>query len=89
MADNFILRDFDPDDFRRELVKELAAQIVQIMAAHEPGLKDRQGAAEQLGIGVATLDKLVAEGRIPSILAGRRQLFDVRECIEAMRNGGA
>lgn len=86
---DLIFRDTDPDEFRRQIVAELAAEILEILAGQDgPRLVDRQKMAELAGIGTATLDGLVASGAIPSVKIGRRRLFEPKKVIDAMAKGG-
>jgi len=47
-------------------------------------LVDRPAMARLANIGTATLDRLVSSNRIPSVLIGRRRLFDPDPVIAAL-----
>lgn len=59
---------------------------------HRPGFEsvavDRQTAAKILGISLATLDRHVRSGKIPSWKLGRRVIFDQATLLELLRSAG-
>ena len=84
MAD-ILFRDTDPDEFRRQLAAEIADQVRAVLADRfEPRLVPRCRMAELASIGTATLDNLVTAGKVPSVLIGRRRLFEPAKVIEAL-----
>lgn len=86
MAD-LLLRGISPDELKREIVAAVLKALDDREAAEaEPLLVDRVKAAQLLGIGVSTLDQLVADEALPSVAIGRRRLFDVSDCVEALKN---
>ena len=84
MAD-LLLRDTDRADLVREITAEVVAAIRPLLAeTQEPRLVDRHRMADLLGISVPMLDRLTSEAVIPSVMAGRRRLYEPRRVIDAM-----
>ncbi|MDV6030483.1 MAG: hypothetical protein F9B45_10325 [Phycisphaera sp. RhM] len=86
MAD-LILRDIDPVELRREIAAEVIEAIRNIVAEQaEPRMADRHRMAELLDVSLPTLDREVAEGRIPSVKIGTRRLFHPATVFNALSN---
>ena len=75
---------FSPAELDR-LCETIAERVAAKLSA-KPELLDRQGLCQTLGFGVTTLDRLVREGRVPSVQAGRRRLFDPDAVKKALEN---
>lgn len=52
----------------------------------QPALYDRKSAAKRLGIGITTLDDLIARNRMPSVRIGARVLVPV-DFVERLARG--
>jgi len=74
---------------RDELIDELVDRLVQalrpvICESSEPLLVDGDRMAELAGVSRPTIDRLRADGSIPSILVGRRRLYSPPDVIDAL-----
>jgi excisionase family DNA binding protein len=69
---------------RETIVREVLEGVRQLLE-DRPALVDGDRLAKILGISRATIDRLVATGKLPSITAGRRRLHDPAECVKALR----
>ena len=84
MAD-LILRDVDPETLRASIAAEVIAVLRPVLAeAHEPRLVGGDRMAELASVSRPTIDRKVRDGDIPSILIGRRRLFEPRAVIDAL-----
>lgn len=84
MAD-LILRDVDPEQLRAEIVSEVINALRPLLAeASEPRLVDGYRMAELASVSRPTIDRAVRDGLIPSVLMGRRRLFEPRKVIDAL-----
>ncbi|WP_436715625.1 hypothetical protein U8335_25245 [Roseiconus lacunae] len=84
---DILLRDIDPDCLRREIVADVLAAVREVMLEQSaPRTVDRQQMAELLGVSLPSLDREVAEGRIPSIKIGTRRVFEPRKVFDALAN---
>lgn len=84
---DWLLRNLDPDELRREIVDEIVERIRELLAAQSaPRMVDRQCMAKLLGISLPTLDRMVTEQRIPSVKVGSRRLFHPPAVIDALSN---
>ena len=77
---------------RETIVREVLEGVRQLLE-DRPALVDGDRLAKILGISRATIDRLVAAGKLPSIKAGRRRLYCPDECLDALlrlakSNGG-
>lgn len=84
MAD-LILRDVDPETLRASIAAEVIAALRPVLAeANEPRLVGGDRMAELASVSRPTIDRKVRDGDIPSILIGRRRLFEPRAVIDAL-----
>ncbi|WP_298866006.1 excisionase family DNA-binding protein [uncultured Gimesia sp.] len=56
---------------------ELLADMIAERLAKQPRCIDKSELAEQIGISVSTIERLMGKGKIPFIKPGRRVLFDI------------
>ncbi len=61
-----------------DAVRSIATELQQ------PHVVGRDRMAELLGVGIATLDRLVSANEIPSILVGNRRKFEPRRVLDAL-----
>lgn len=67
------------------LVERISDRVVQKLRREtEPDLLDRDELASRLGLGIATIDRLVSDGLIPSIRFGRRRKFRLADVIAVL-----
>ncbi len=66
---------------------DLIADRVAERLAPEPVFLSADQLATRVGLGVATVRKLSRRGDIPTIMIGRRRLFDLQRVREALADG--
>ena len=84
MSKSFILEHADVDVLATKVADIVSNRMVSILDNRERRLVDRPAMARLANIGTATLDRLVSAKRIPSVLVGRRRLFDPDPVIAAL-----
>ena len=81
-----------------ELADAIAPRIAEYLSrqADARGIQSPTGdqilfgrieASRRLNLSPSTLDKLVRQKRVPSIVVGSRRLFDVNDVADALKNG--
>jgi hypothetical protein len=85
--ESLILKNVDVDSLALALADIIAKRIEPMLVAQQRRLVDRPTMAKLANIGTATLDRLVASKRIPSVLIGSRRLFAPDLVIEALTGG--
>ena len=63
---------------------ELLADMVAERVKKQPRVLDKRELAEKISISVSTIERLMAEKRIPFIKANRRVLFDIEAVVAAL-----
>ncbi len=90
MVESLIFKHVDIESLALALADVIAKRIEPMLVARQRRLVDRPTMAELANIGTATLDRLVASKRVPSVLVGTRRLFDPDNVIDALvESGGA
>jgi hypothetical protein len=84
MVETLMLKPADLEALAKMLVDRIEQQIGPKLVARQRCLVDRTAMAKRAGIGTATLDRLVASKRVPSVLVGTRRLFDPDRVIDAL-----
>lgn len=87
MAD-LILQSADVEALANLLADAVAKRVEPLLVSRQRKLVDRPTMAELAGISLPMLDRLVAAKRIPSVLAGKRRLFDPERVVDALANAG-
>ncbi|TWU67581.1 hypothetical protein V7x_31560 [Crateriforma conspicua] len=88
MAD-LLLRDIDPDELRAGIVADVLAALRPVLfGLSEPRLVGGDRMAELAGVSRPTIDRAVRDGLIPSVLIGRRRLFDPQRVIDSLSSAG-
>jgi hypothetical protein len=81
---SLILEHADVDVLATKVADIVTNRVESILGNRERRLVDRPTMARLANIGTATLDRLVSNKRIPSVLVGRRRLFDPDPVIDAL-----
>ena len=90
MGESLIFKHIDVDSLANAVADVIAKRIEPMLEARQRRLVDRPTMAGLANIGTATLDRLVAAKRVPSVLVGTRRLFDPDKVIDALADyGGA
>ncbi|MFN9912433.1 MAG: hypothetical protein ACK53L_07610, partial [Pirellulaceae bacterium] len=84
MSKSLILEHADVDVLAMKVADIVSTRMESILGNRERRLVDRPAMARLANIGTATLDRLVSNKRIPSVLVGRRRLFDPDPVIDAL-----
>jgi hypothetical protein len=84
MSESLIFKHVDVESLASALAEEIAKRIEPMLVTRQRRLVDRPTMAELANIGTATLDRLVASKRVPSVLVGTRRLFDPDKVINAL-----
>lgn len=84
MSKSLILEHADVDVLAMKVADIVSTRMESILGNRERRLVDRPAMARLANIGTATLDRLVSSNRIPSVLIGRRRLFDPDPVIAAL-----
>ena len=88
MGESLIFNHADVDSLAVALADIITKRIEPMLVARQRRLVDRPTMAELANIGTATLDRLVASKRVPSVLVGTRRLFDPDKVIDALADTG-
>lgn len=86
MAESLIFKHADVDSLAVAVADIIVKRIEPTLVARQRRLVDRPTMAELANIGTATLDRLVASKRVPSVLVGTRRLFDPDRVIDVLSN---
>ena len=87
MASQTILHDCEPEELARLIADAVADELRKVLEQKQrPRLVDRVEMAELATVSVTTLDGLVSAGKVPSVLIGRRRLFEPGKVIAALSN---
>jgi hypothetical protein len=81
---SLIFEHADVDTLAMKVADIVSNRMESILGNRERRLVDRPAMARLANIGTATLDRLVATKRIPSVLVGRRRLFSPDLVIAAL-----
>lgn len=75
---------------RETLVREIVEAVTKKLQepSQQASLVDGDKLAEILGVSRPTVDRLVRDGKIPSVLAGRRRLYSPVAVIAALSRNG-
>ena len=84
MSKSLILEHVDVDVLAMRVADIVSKRMESVLGNRERRLVDRPAMARLANIGVCTLDRLVSAKRIPSVLVGRRRLFDPDPVIAAI-----
>ncbi len=84
MGETLILKHADVDELAQTVAELVSNRVEALLGNRERRLVDRPTMARLANIGVCTLDRLVSAKRIPSVLVGRRRLFDPDPVIAAI-----
>lgn len=84
MAETLMLKPADIDALADALAEVIAKRVEAVLVSRQRRLVDRPTMAKLANIGTATLDRLVAAKQIPSVLVGKRRLFDPDRVIDAL-----
>jgi hypothetical protein len=84
VSKSLILEHADVDVLAMKVADVVTHRVESILGNRERRLVDRPAMARLANIGTATLDRLVTAKRIPSILVGRRRLFDPDAVVDAL-----
>ncbi len=88
MPKSLILEHADVDALAQAMADIITKRMESLLEARQRRLVDRPTMAELANIGTATLDRLVAAKRVPSVLVGTRRLFDPDRVIDALADPG-
>lgn len=76
MQQALFLNTVDLENLKREICAEICNRIEALLAMQGPERAvSREKMAELLGVGIATIDRLVRDGVIPSMMPCNRRLF--------------
>lgn len=67
-----------------QIADHVASRIEPFFQRTEERAVGREELAERLGIGIATVDRLVREGQIPSLLINSRRVFVTSKVFSAL-----
>jgi hypothetical protein len=84
VGETLILKHADVDELAQTVAELVSNRVEALLGNRERRLVDRPTMARLANIGVCTLDRLVSAKRIPSVLVGRRRLFDPDPVIAAI-----
>jgi excisionase family DNA binding protein len=84
---DLLLRDIDRHDLIREITAEVVAAMRPVLAdSFPPLLVDGDRMASLLSVSRPTIDRMRADGVIPSVLIGRRRLYQPDAVVAALSN---
>jgi hypothetical protein len=86
--ESLLLKAADVDALADALADVISKRLERVLASRQRRLVDRPTMADLANIGTATLDRLVAGKQIPSVLVGKRRLFDPDRVIDALADSG-
>ena len=81
------LRETDRDDLVAEIVTSVVNGLRPLFDERQEYL-DAEQLAKAIGVSRSTVDRLVRDGKIPSILVGRIRRFDLKSVIEDLQKKG-
>lgn len=84
MSESLVFKCADVDALAKAVAEMVSTKLETTLANRQRRLVDRPTMARLANIGTATLDRLVSNKRVPSILVGRRRLFDPDPVIDAL-----
>ena len=84
MSESLVFKCADIDELSKAVAELVSHRLESLLGNRERRLVDRPTMARLANIGVCTLDRLVSGKRIPSVLVGRRRLFDPDPVIAAI-----
>jgi hypothetical protein len=84
MSESLVFKCADIDELSNAVAELVSKRLESLLGNRERRLVDRPTMARLANIGTATLDRLVSNKRIPSVLVGRRRLFDPDPVIDAL-----
>ncbi len=84
MSESLVFKCADIDDLSNAVAELVSKRLETLLGNRERRLVDRPTMARLANIGICTLDRLVSAKRIPSVLVGRRRLFDPDPVIAAI-----
>lgn len=73
----FQLRNLEEFAVLRQMVLDLGAQVAQLQRQLPPLIMRRKEAAKHLGVSMRTVDRMIKEGSIRSIMSGKTVLCDM------------
>jgi len=88
VAESLILKAADVEALANLLADVVAKRVEPLITSRQRKLVDRPTMAELANISIPMLDRLVASKRIPSVLAGKRRLFDPDRVVDALVDAG-
>jgi len=71
-------------DADRTAIIKGVVDAIRPLLERQPQLVDGDKIAMIIGVSRATIDRLVATGKLPSITIGRRRLYRPDECLDAL-----
>lgn len=89
MSKSLVFEHVELDALAKEVADIIAKRIEPMLSARQRRLVDRPTMADLANIGTATLDRLVASKQVPSVLVGKRRLFDPDKVIDSLADSGA
>lgn len=73
-------------DLSAHIAAEVAAEVRAALAeTSKPLLVDGQEMARQLGVSINTIDRLRADGTIPSVRLGSRRMYDPGDVMSTLK----
>jgi hypothetical protein len=84
VSKSLILEHADVDALAHAVADIVSRRVESLLESRQRRLVDRPTMAQLANIGTATLDRLVAAKRIPSVSVGKRRLFDPDPVIAAL-----
>ena len=84
MHKSLIFEHADVDVLAKKVADIITKRMESLLESRQRRLVDRPTMAELANIGTATLDRLVATKRVPSVLVGTRRLFDPDKVLDAL-----
>lgn len=91
MSESLILRSADVEPLAERIAAIVAAivaaEVSKQLEASKKRLVDRFEMAERASVSVPSLDRLVANGSVPSVKVGSRRLFDPDAVFSALSDG--
>ncbi|APZ96751.1 helix-turn-helix domain-containing protein [Fuerstiella marisgermanici] len=86
MTNAVIMSEKQLQQLKDELASDILKGVERLLASSsEERAVDRRQMAETLGVGIATIDRLVSQGVIPSMLINSRRAFLPSEVFEALK----
>lgn len=86
MREPILMQHVDLAELRREIAAEVVEQLRPLLCrAATEATVDRAEMARLLGTSVSTVDRLTADGKIPSLMGGARRMYLPSKVYEAMQ----